>query len=113
MRKRTALILIIIATVVIALAYPYIKAEYLTYKYGDEFDELYKETHIIDQVDYCKVLEYSSSHAKVIYVARGSGIHVFEFDSVGGCWQRSDWKVMWSESGSADALDYRMWPVYF
>ena len=112
MRKRTAAILII-AVILIALASPYIKAEYLTHKYGEEFQDLYKETHMIDHVDYCKVLEYSSDHAKVIYVARGSDIHVFEFDSVGGCWQRSDWKVMWSASGSADALDYRMWPIYF
>jgi len=112
MRKRTAAILII-AIILIALASPYIKAEYLTHKYGEEFQDLYKETHMIEYVDYCKVLEYSSDHAKVIYVARDSEIHIFEFDYTRGSWERSDWKTVWTKSGSADALDYIMWPIYF
>jgi hypothetical protein len=113
MIKKTIAILIIIAIVVIVPVSPYIKAEYLTYKYGDEFEDLYKDTHMIDNVDYGKVLEYSPSCAKVCYVARGSGVHIFEFRYKEDRWQRSDWKVAWSKSGSADILDYAMWPMYF
>ena len=113
MKKKIAAILMIIAIIVIVPVSPYIKAEYLTYKYGNEFEDLYKETHMIDNVDYCKVLEHSSSYAKVLYVARDSGIHIFEFCYIEDRWQRSDWKVVWSKSGSADILDYKMWPIYF
>ena len=113
MKKRTVAILMVIAIIVIALVSPYIKAEYLTYKYGKEFKDRYEDTHMIDDVDYSKVLEYSPSRAKICYVARDSGIYVFEFHYVEDGWQRSDWKAVWTKSGSVDCLDYFMWPMYF
>lgn len=47
---------------------PYAKNEILTLRYGKEFTGLQKQTNLIDEVDYLKVLNYSDNFARVYYV---------------------------------------------
>ena len=46
--------------VLIVLGYPYVKAEVLTLKYGDEFD--LDSLEMIEDISYCKVLKYEKQH---------------------------------------------------
>ena len=105
------LVAVLFAALVVFVAASYLRVEYYTIRYGEQFEELYTQTHMIDSVDYCKVLEYSPSRAKICYVKRKVDINVIEFSNIGSKeWQMSDWKCVWSATGSADDL---MWPLYF
>jgi len=111
MGKRFTAGLIIVVVLVIALVAPYIKNEYLTARYGDQFEELYKQTTMIERVDYLKVMEYTPTHAKICYVTKGENINVIEFSKIGSDdWQISAWRCMWSSTGSAGEF---MYPFYF
>ena len=107
--KKNVLILVICVLCVIVLIFPYITAEFLTFKYGSEFNNLQQQTNILIDVEYYKVISYSNETAKVFYVSSSSGnLLTFEKDSKGN-WKYSEWKTIWSNSGSADEF---MWPYY-
>lgn len=112
MKKKTLVMIVVVVVVVaiICIFSPYLKAEYLTARYGSQFEGLYEQTHMIDHEDYCKVLECDESHARCCYVERGVDINVLEFDFRDGNWEMTTWETIWSRSGSADSL---MWPLYF
>lgn len=110
MGKKYTAILIILLILVGVLVAPYLKAEYLTAKYGLYFEESYKQTNTLEGVDYCKVLEYNNVHAKVVYVAHGESINVIEFSHIEtDDWQISAWKTVWSKSGNT--INF-MYPIY-
>lgn len=109
-KKILAVIAAVAIAAVILVAFPYLKAEYLTARYGSQFEDLYTQTHMIDHADYCKVLDYDGSHARCVYVYSGVDINVLEFDLHGGNWEMSHWDTIWSSSGCADSF---MWPWYF
>jgi len=101
----------LIVAIVVFVAASYLRVEYYTIRYGGQFEELYKQTRMIDSVDYCKVLEHSSSYAKICYVKRKTNVYVIEFNKTGSEeWQICEWNCVWSGTGSADDL---MWPLYF
>ena len=100
---------VIAALIVILISFPYLKAEYLTARYGFQFEDLYMQTHMIGS-DYCKVLDYDGSHARCVYVEKGVTTCVLEFKCHDGDWELTYWECVWSSSGSADDL---MWPLYF
>ena len=112
MKKKTLAIIVAVAVIVdiIFISFPYLKAEHLTARYGSQFESLYEQTHMLDHVDYCKVLECDESHARCCYVERGVSTNVLEFDFRNGTWEMTRWEPIWSSSGSADSL---MWPLYF
>ncbi len=111
MKKSTKILIISAAILIIALIvfYPYIKAEYLTAKYGDEFNGLEQQTRMMDPASYHKVIEYSKSHATVFYVWSESGGCVMLFEQEDNNWEISTWEVIWSRYGSADEF---YWPYY-
>ena len=110
------LLLFFSVALVVFVAASYLRVEYYTIRHGNEFEELYKQTRMIDSVDYCKVLEYSPSHAKICYVKRthdirSRNVYVIEFSKAGSEeWQMRGWKCVCSSTGSADDI---MWPMYF
>ena len=110
MKKKTLAIIVAVAVPIILISFPYLKTEYLTARYGSQFEGLYVQTHMLDYADYCKVLEYDESHARVLYVDSGVCTNVLDFDLRRGNWEMSHWETIWSHSGSADSL---MWPLYF
>lgn len=109
MRKKTLVIIIAVVMAVTFIAFPYLKVEYLTARYGSQFEDLYEQTHMIDHADYCKVLECDGSHARCCYVESGVDTNVLEFDLRDGNWEMTKWETIWSSSGSADSF---MWPLY-
>ena len=90
---------------------PYIQYETLTAKYGDEFMDLEKNTQMIDEADYLKVLEYSETFARVYYVSDTGG-DILTFCKTDGAWnlERGGWKTIWSKYGNADEF---IWPYFY
>ena len=109
MKKKiiSALLSVLVVAALIIVSFP---SEYLTAKYGSQFEGEYVQTHMLDYADYCKVLDCDGSHARVVYIEKGVCTNVLEFDYRGGDWVMSRWDTIWSSSGSADSL---MWPLYF
>lgn len=116
--KKTTIIVIIICIILLIvscciLIFPYIKAEYFTLKYGEQFKNSYSMTNMIDGVEFYKVIEYDGKNAKVYYVESGGlTTHYVYFirDSENDKWKMKTWETIWSKYGSAsDAA----WPYYF
>ncbi len=99
---------IAISIALILLAFPYVKAEYLTARYGETFVGLEHETGMLQDSKYCKVIEYSDGHAKVFYVSDSGDLLHFVKDK-NGEWHLDYWETVWATHGSADGF---MWPYY-
>ena len=106
--KKTVLIVIVCAFLLLILFVPYIKAEILTVKYGDEFVGLQKQTNMLSEAEYYRVISYSCDVAKVFYVSSSGDLLTFKKDAT-GAWKFCEWKTIWSDSGSASEF---MWPYY-
>lgn len=106
--KKPTVIVIFIIIVLTILFFPYIKSEYLTLKYGKEFEGLEKQTNMLSDSSYYKVLDYSENKARVFYVSDSGDIIVFQKNPQGE-WIYQSWDTIWSKSGSADGF---MWPYY-
>lgn len=106
--KKSILIIIVCVAFLLLLFSPYIKAEILTVKYGDEFDGLQKQTNMLSDAEYYRVVSYSLDTAKVFYVSNSGDLLTFKKDSA-GAWKYSGWKTIWSDSGSASEF---IWPYY-
>ena len=103
------IIFIVVVISLTVLFYPYAEVEYLTLLHGDEFDGLYEQTNMISKVSYHKVLEYSETHAVVLYVNRNVTVHKLEFEKDGESWQYTAWYTLWAKHGTADEF---FWPYY-
>lgn len=108
MKKKSVMFICICLIFLLILFFPYLKAEFLTAKYGHEFDGLQKQTNMLPESKYYRVLSYSYDIAKVFYVSNSGDLLIFNKDSNGG-WKYSEWKTIWSTSGSAGEF---MWPYY-
>lgn len=64
-----------------------VKCEVLTNRYGTEFQELYKDSTLLEGIDHLKVLDYTSDIARIYYVAkdRSSG-NILVFGNENGKW---------------------------
>lgn len=108
MRKTKKTVIIIFAILILIIFSPYIKTEYLTLKYGNEFIGLEKETNMLNQAKYHKVFSYSKNKAEVFYVSDTGDLITF-VKGENNDWQIQEWKTVWSTSGSADDF---IWPYY-
>ena len=119
--KKRLLIITVSLVFIFMLAFPYIKAEYYTDKYGKEFEDLYGNqfevlyslTGWVEKVEFYRIVEYSENSAKIYYVEVGeqTTYHLlFSRDDKDNDWTLKDWKVLWSKNGNADDLP---WPFYF
>jgi len=86
------------------------KTEYLTYRYGAVFAEEWKQCTMVEDVERCKVLEYSEDSARVYYVEkdRMAG-QEFIFVRVDDDWKMTRWNTIWAKQGSADEF---IWPYF-
>ena len=85
------------------------RCEYLTKRYGDQFQDAYKEYTMVSSQDYLKVLEYTETKA-VIYtvIEDGCGNTItFKRANKSEEWEFVEWNTIWSTSGSADGF---IWP---
>ena len=107
-KKSIAITIIVILLLVLAFL-PYLKAEVLTYLYGNEFKGLEQQTKMMDSASYYIVVEYSETQAKVFYVLSGKGGCVITFSKQNSSWEIVTWEMVWSHFGSADKF---YWPYY-
>lgn len=61
-------------------------------------------------VEYFKVLRCNSKEAEVYYVSDGmSHGDVLHFEKAEDGWKQTNWKTVWSASGSASGVVYPYW----
>ena len=103
--KKKKIIIVITLLLLIVAAIPYIKTEYLSYKHGTEFSDLYKQTGMIDDIEYLKVLNYNEDSAKVYYIGKNHHDgNIVYFENQNGQWLLKSWETIWSKNGSADSF---------
>ena len=110
LRKKRILAIAVLLCLVLAVAVPYGRAEYLTARHGAEFSQGYLQTGMVDAVDFWKVMAYRADAAQVYYSLPddGGGI-LLDFVRDGDGWSLQSWAAVWSSSGSADGW---IWPYY-
>lgn len=108
MKKRFIVGITSTIIILLILGFPYIKAEILTTRHGEEFLGLEQQTNMLEEAKYHKVISYSKDTAEVFYVTKNSG-NLIEFSLKDGKWELDEWKTIWSKSGSASGF---MWPYY-
>lgn len=88
------------------------KCEILTYQHGKEFDTIYRENTMLDEIDYLKVLDYSDTSARVYYVSiNKSAGDILSFIKQDGQWKYNRWeRTVWSSTGSASEV---IWPYWW
>ena len=86
-----------------------LKCEFLTYRYGYQFETIYRENTMMGDIDYLKVLSYSNSTARVYYVSKNRAAgDILVFSKQNGEWKYDYWDwTVWSKTGSADNF---VWP---
>ena len=85
-----------------------VRCEILTYTHKDEFIDEYKQTSMIENVDYLKILDYSDEEAKVYYVSENEEAgNIITFQKENYSWIMKNWETIWSTTGSADGF---VWP---
>lgn len=93
-------------------AIPYIRNEYLTFFYGEEFIGREVESGWFKKADTMRVIQYHQTEAKIYYVCddyTSGNIYTFAKDGAGR-WELDRWKTVWSSSGSASEV---MWPYFW
>lgn len=107
-KKGKNLLLLLLIIMIIFLAKPYIKAEILTHKYGEQFRNLYEQTGFIDNVKMFKVLNYADNDA-VVYYDNSISVFICYF-SKSDEWELYDWKCVWAKDGNANEWIYPYYP---
>lgn len=89
------------------------KCEVLTALHGDEFLNAYKESDIVGEIEYFKILNYSRDHAEIYFVGKGNSIaEILAFRKYKGEWKYDNWyRTVWSAlGGSASEV---IWPYWW
>jgi len=109
MKKPLIIIFIIVACSILIWIASLVKCEVLTFQHWKEFETLYKETNMLGEQEYLKVLDYSDISARVYYVGiNRAGGNILRFVKQNGQWVYAEWEeTVWSKTGSADGF---MWP---
>ena len=55
MKKKTLAVILAAFVAIFIISFPYLKAEYLTARYGSQFEGLYEQTHMLVYADYCNM----------------------------------------------------------
>lgn len=88
----------------------YVRAEWLTFRYGEQFRGLYGQTGTLRQIAYLRVIDYDRTRAKVCYVTEGhQSMAVLDFEKHSGFWILDTWEPVWSKSGGAQGF---VFPYY-
>lgn len=102
------LIILFLAVWVISLC----KCEILTYLHGHEFSEIYNENAMLGEIEYFRVLKYSSDFAEVYYVGKDHcGGDILTFVKENKKWKYSGWETVWS--GSGGSASEVIWPYWW
>lgn len=89
---------------------PYMRVELNTYLHKSTFREEFRQTHMIDKIEYLKVFDCTHDTAQVLYVVDGHEAAIMTyFSKCDGIWALDTWTVLWSSTGSAESF---FWPYY-
>lgn len=113
MKKRTKVLIIVLAVVLVALL-PFImwgssllKCEILTKVYYNDFEYAWTDNIMLDEMEYFKVLDCDGETARVYYVSEGMDwASVLTFEKNDGKWVETQWECIWSKTGSASGVIY-------
>jgi len=86
-----------------------LKCEWLTREYYDEFEFAYRDNTMITDVEWFKVLMCDGNTAEVYYVSDTCG-DIVVFANQNGSWAKTEWRTVWSISGSASGA---VWPYWW
>lgn len=105
MKKK--IIWIVFIVLLLFIITPYIFVEINTLRYGEAFEEEYKQTGMIDSMAYFKVFSFSQHEAKIYYVEEGHDAgHFVWFEQKDEQWIMKKWETVWSEYGSASGITF-------
>ncbi len=92
-----------------------LKCEYLTARYGHEFDfeSVIEENTMISEPECFKILSYKEEYAKIYYIEkRFSAGHILIFKKDNDKLRYDDWeKTVWSSLGGS--ADDNVWPYFW
>ena len=98
---------IIVVLIILIIIVPYLYVEINTLIWGNEFENEYKQTNMISEIEYYKVFYVIKNKAKVYYVDKGhEGGHYVWFEKEKSDWRMLHWDTVWSEYGSASGVTY-------
>lgn len=104
--KKKRFLMVLILFLLILVIFPYIYVETQTIIYGDETQDLYKQTNMISDNNYQKVFMYNSKQCNILY-ADNSTINMCTFKKDNkNEWCLESWKTIKSQQGSADSFIY-------
>ncbi len=113
MKKSLIFILIIFLIVFVFWGIPMLKYEYLTARYGNEFDlgQVTEEHSMLDTVGWFKILSYNDEIAEIYCIDKYFSIgNILTFKKVLGEWKYDSWDTLWSARGNADNT---VWPYFW
>ena len=84
MKKFITILIGILGCFLLFWAGSIIRCEIITAQHGQEFENLYLQTRMIDENDYLKVMDYSNSTARVYYVRKHSMGNLITFNKQDG-----------------------------
>lgn len=88
-----------------------IKCEILTNQYYSDFKFAYQNNTMLGEMESFKVLNCDGQTAQVYYIEEGkTAAHVLSFKKVNENWQETDWRCVWSTTGSASEV---IWPYWW
>lgn len=88
-----------------------IRCAYLTRVHYEDFEKAWMQNPMLSAVGDFKVLRCDGETAEVYYIAKDhySG-DVLRFELREGEWIETDWRTVWSETGSASGV---IWPYWW
>lgn len=111
MKKRKCVLGSVLILIVCVVILPYARVEILTALHKGEFETEYTQTHMVDDIEYLKVINYSGETANVYYVLKNHAAAILvTLERSDNNWTIITWKTVWSKTGSASEF---IWPYYW
>lgn len=109
-KKSLLIVLIIIFVFITFWVGSLIKCEILTHKYFDVFEYAYTNNTMLGEMEYFKVLNCDNEKADIYYVSKDmTDGNVLTFEKQDDVWIQTEWRTVWSTSGSASCVIYPYW----
>lgn len=109
-KKYLLIVLIIIIIPILFWCGSLVKCEVLTRKYYADFEYAYTNNTMLGETEYFKVINCDGEKAEVYYVSNDmTDANVLSFGKQNDTWVETEWKTVWSSSGSASGAVYPYW----
>ena len=105
---------VILVIIFIVWGIPIIKCEYLTVRYGGEFDlnEPCEENSLIPKTQSFKVMSYGKEKAKLYCIGENYSMgNILVYKKTGNKWEYDSWDTLWTAMGGN--ADNDVWPYFW